>query len=79
MYIYIVLQMVISDPHQQSTQISQKQDGHKKHVIMKIICPPGYHHSGFVTTHAPGHMMYVYTLLVPMIQRLLNKLSKEHI
>ena len=25
---------------------------------MKIMCPRCYHHSGFVTTHALGHMMY---------------------
>ena len=46
--------------------------------IMKTMCPPGYHHNGFVATHALGHMMYSYTLLVPMNQRVLNKLSKEH-
>ena len=31
---------------------------------MKTMCPPGYHHNGFVATHALGHMMYGYTLLV---------------
>ena len=25
---------------------------------MKPMCPPGYHHNGFVATHALGHMMY---------------------
>ena len=25
---------------------------------MKTICPPGYHHNGFVATHATGHVMY---------------------
>ena len=45
---------------------------------MKIMCAPGYHQNGFVATYALGHMMYCYTLLVPMNQRLLNKLSKEH-
>ena len=29
------------------------------YVIMKTMCPPGYHHNGFVATHALGHMMYV--------------------
>ena len=43
---------------------------------MKTMCPPGYHHNGFVTTHALGHMMYGSTLLVPMNQRVLNKQSK---
>ena len=28
--------------------------------IMKKMCPPGYHHNGFVATHALGHMMYVH-------------------
>ena len=27
---------------------------------MKTMCPPGYHHKGFVATHALGHMMYGY-------------------
>ena len=47
---------------------------------MKTMCPPVYHHNGFVfvATHALGHMMYDYTLLVPMNQRVLNKLSKGH-
>ena len=44
---------------------------------MKAMCPPGYHHNGFVATHALGHMMYGSTLLVPMNQRVLNKQSKE--
>ena len=44
---------------------------------MKTMCPPSYHHNGFVATDALGHMMYDYTLLLPMNQRVLNKLSKE--
>ena len=27
---------------------------------------PSYHHNGLVTTHALGHKMYSYTLLVPI-------------
>ena len=61
----------------QSAQISQKQDGRHIYAIMKTVCPPGYHHNGFVTIHEHGHIMYGYTLLVPINQRLLNKLSKE--
>ena len=61
----------------QSAQISQKQDERNIYVIMKTMCPPGYHHNGFVATHALGHMMYGSTLLVPMNQRVLNKQSKE--
>ena len=26
---------------------------------MKTMCPPGYHHNGFLATHALGHMMYI--------------------
>ena len=38
---------------------------------MKTMCPPGYCNNGFVVTNG-------YTLLVPMNQRVPNKLSKEH-
>ena len=44
---------------------------------MKTMCPPGYHHNGFVAIYALGHLMHGYTLLVPMNQRVLNKQSKE--
>ena len=44
----------------QSAQISQKQDERNIYVIMKTMCPPGYHHNGFVATHALGHIMYGY-------------------
>ena len=70
--------MIIRDSrHTQSAQISKKQDGHNICAIMKTMCPTGYHHNGFVATHALGHMMYSYTLLVPMNQRVLNKLNEE--
>ena len=36
----------------QSAQILQKQDERNIYVIMKTMCPPGYHHNGFVATHA---------------------------
>ena len=26
---------------------------------MEAMCPPGYHHNGFVATHALGHMIYI--------------------
>ena len=41
---------------------------------MKTICPPSYHHNGFVVTHALGHMMCGYTLPIPMNQKMFNKL-----
>ena len=44
---------------------------------MKTMCPPGYHHNSFPATHALVHIMYSYTLLVPMNQRVLKKPPKE--
>ena len=41
----------------QSAQTSQKQDGRNIYAIMKTMYPPGYHHNGFVATHALRHMM----------------------
>ena len=37
-------------------------------VIIKTMCPPGYHHNGFVTTHALGHMIYGYTLITYILR-----------
>ena len=59
--------------------MSQKSDGYNIYVIMKTICPPDYYHNGFVATHTLGLMMYGYTLLVPMKQRVLNKLRKKRV
>ena len=28
------------------------------YICLYIMCPPGYHHNGFVATHALGHMIY---------------------
>ena len=39
----------------QSAQISQKQYERNIYVIMETMCPPGFHHNGFVATHALGH------------------------
>ena len=33
------------------------------YAIMKTMYPPGYHHNGFLTTHAPGHMIYGLTFI----------------
>ena len=62
----------------QIAQISQKQNGCNIYAIMKTMCPSDYHHGGSMATHAPWHIMYGYTLLVPMKQRVLNKQRKEH-
>ena len=48
----------------QSAQISQKQDKHNIYVIMKTMCPLGYHHNGFVATHALGHLMYGFICIM---------------
>ena len=56
MCMYISVIIVIHDT--QIAQVSLKQDGRNLNVIMKTMCPPGYHHNGFVATHALGHMMY---------------------
>ena len=44
----------------QRGHISQKEDEYNIYVIMKTMCPLGYHHNYFVATHALGHMMYGY-------------------
>ena len=43
----------------QSAQISQKQDERNIYVIMKTMCPPGYHHNGFVATHELCVCVYI--------------------
>ena len=30
---------------------------------MKTMCTPGYHHNGFVGTHALGHMMCMIVVI----------------
>ena len=61
----------------QSPQISQKQDECNIYAVMKTMCLPSYQHNDFAVTHALGQMMYRYTLLVPMNERMLNKPSIE--
>ena len=45
---------------------------------MKTMCPPFCCNNDFGATHAPGHTIYGYTLLVPVNQRVLNKTSMEY-
>ena len=47
----------------QSAQISQKQDERNIYAIMKTMCLFGYHHNGFVATHALGDIMYGCTVM----------------
>ena len=35
-------------------------------MIMKTMCPSRYHHNDFVAANALAHIMYRYTLLIPM-------------
>ena len=44
---------------------------------MKTVCPPSHHHNVFVTTHELGHMIYGYTLLVPINQRMVSNLATK--
>ena len=44
---------------------------------MKTMFPPGFHDNGFLAIHALVYMMYGYTLMVLMNERVLNKQSKE--
>ena len=43
-----------------------------QYAIMKTMCPLSYHPNGIVATPALGHMMYGYTLMVPM-----NRMSAQ--
>ena len=51
--------------HRVLTSLRSKM-GLMQYAIINTMGPPGYHHIGSVVTHAFGHMMYNYTLLVPM-------------
>ena len=35
---------------------------------MKTMCPPSYHHNGFIVTHALGHMMYGYITGIKLVR-----------
>ena len=41
--------------------------------------PPGYHHNGFVATHALGHMMYGYIYIYTYIYTIHNGYIYIHI
>ena len=44
----------------QSAQTSKKQDERNIYVIMKTMCPPGYHHNGFVVITGRAHCFHDY-------------------
>lgn len=37
---------------------------------INVNIPPGYHHNGIAATHALGLIMYDYTFVVPMSQKI---------
>ena len=39
---------------------------------MKTMCPPGYHHNGFMATHALGHMMYGWAQTVHHVPKCMS-------
>ena len=48
-------------------------------VIMKTMCPPGYHHNGFVATHALGHTMYGDHMLILFLWELSTLCVMDHL
>ena len=36
---------------------------------MKTMRPPGFHHNGFVATHALGHIIYIYIYIYIYIKK----------
>ena len=47
-------------------------------VIMKTMCPPGYHHNGSVATNALGHMMYGYIMMSRASCAQVHELPQSH-
>ena len=52
-----VIKLVISDPQHTVLKSNRSKMG-VTYVIIKIMCPPGYHHKGSMANHALGYMMY---------------------
>ena len=45
--------MAINGPwHTECSNLTESRDEHNIFVIMKKMCPSGYHHNGFVANHA---------------------------
>ena len=75
----VLIQIVQDSPiyyYSQSAQISQKQDERNIYEIMKTMLRPGYHHNGFVATHASvrfehsvlhGSLMTTYITLLALL------------
>ena len=55
--IYIIyIRMYISDSrHTEFSNLIEARDKRNTYAVMKTLCPPGYHHDGFVASHALLH------------------------
>ena len=49
----------------------QKQDEPNINAIIKTMFPPSCHYNGFLVTHALMYVMYGYTLMISMNERVL--------
>ena len=50
------------------------------YVIMKTMCPPGYHHNGLVETHTLGHnrTSYIYIYIRTTVHHIYIRTSKRY-
>ena len=72
----VISSLVIHDT--QIAQISHLRDGHNIYVIMKAMCPPGYHHNSFLCSCTWAHDARLHISgYLPINQRGLNRLNKE--
>ena len=55
-YIYIYVYTYIYITTHRVLKSHRSKMGLSIYVIMKTMCPPGYHHNSFVATHALGPM-----------------------
>ena len=62
-YIYIYTQYISSHKWSMTQRVLKSHRSKMSiiYVIMKTMCPPSYHHSGFVATYALGHMINNHT------------------
>ena len=47
------------------------------YAIMKTMCPAGYHHNSFVTTHALGHEVTVIIFLYTFLQNFILQVKVD--
>ena len=73
-YIYICIYIYIYI-YIYERERGERERGREGESKRQTMCPPGFCKfvNGLVATHAHGYMIYVYTFLVPMNRRILNK------